>query len=137
MEKHFELTDSEFEQQFIACKLDPSIFSHEAHLRLAWINIKKYGIQKAEKNVQVQLENFVKYHGANDKYNKTLTIAAVKIVNHFVKQFNANSFFDFILKFNRLKTDFKGLITSHYSLDIFNSKKAKTDYVEPDLLPFE
>jgi hypothetical protein len=43
-EKHLDLSDNEFEKQFINCELSPDIFSHEAHLRLAWINIKKMGL---------------------------------------------------------------------------------------------
>jgi hypothetical protein len=38
MEKHLELTDLEFEANFKNCSLNPDIFSHEAHLRLAWIH---------------------------------------------------------------------------------------------------
>lgn len=67
MERHFKLSDSEFEKQFIDCKLDSSDFSHEAHLRLAWINISKYGIEKAIANIQTQLKRFVKSVGAQDK----------------------------------------------------------------------
>ena len=52
MEKHFELTDSDFEKKIISCEFNPSDFTHEAHLRLAWINIKKYGINQAEINIQ-------------------------------------------------------------------------------------
>ena len=49
------------EQDFIECKLNPSDFSHEAHLRLAWINIDRYGIEQAEKNIQNQLRKFFSY----------------------------------------------------------------------------
>jgi hypothetical protein len=42
-ELHFSLTDIEFENQFENGTLKPELFSHEAHVRLAWIHIKKYG----------------------------------------------------------------------------------------------
>lgn len=137
MEKHFNLTDSEFEKQFENCELDPSEFSHEAHLRLAWIHINKYGIEKAIHNVQAQLLNFVKHAGAEGKYNKTLTIAALKAVYHFMLKSKSENFNDFIAEFPRLKTNFKDLINSHYGIDVFNSEKAKKKFLEPDLLPFD
>ena len=137
MENHFDLTDTEFENEFKSCKLDPSIFSHEAHLRLAWINIKKYGIKQAEINIQTQLEKFVKFHGETDKYNKTLTIAAIRVVNHFANRSKSEKFEDLIVEFPRLKQKFKELIDAHYSIDIFNSELAKVEFIEPDLLPFE
>ena len=136
MEEHSDLTDIEFESQFAACKLDPSIFSHEAHLRLAWIHIMKYGLEQAEENIQVQLKNFVNFVKATDKYNKTLTIVAVRVVNHFMHQSKSNNFVDFIDEFKQLKTGFKSLINSHYSINIFNLQKAKTEYIRPDLIPF-
>tara|TARA_R110002051_G_scaffold107681_1_gene180580 strand:- start:401 stop:814 length:414 start_codon:yes stop_codon:yes gene_type:complete len=137
MEKHFELSDTEFEQQFNSCKLNPEIFSHEAHLRLAWINIEKYGIKKAEKNMQLQLRKFVAFVGAKDKYNLTLTIAATKAIYHFWLKSSSNNFKDFILEFPRLKYDFKELIAYHYGFDIYNSDIAKKVFLEPDLVPFD
>ncbi len=137
MEKHYRLSDVEFEKQFIACQLDPSIFSHEAHLRLAWINIHLYGLEQAEKNIQKQLQNFVEFVGAKDKYNATLTVAAIRAVGHFKEKSTADNFKYFIKEFPQLKNNFKALIASHYSFDIFNSNKAKTEFLEPDLAPFD
>lgn len=137
MERHFELSDSEFEKQFINCKLNPDIFSHEAHLRLAWINIKKYGIEKSKSNIQIQLKKYVKIVGEEDKYNATLTLAAIKAVYHFILKSDSDSFEKFINEFPRLKHNFKELMSCHYGFDIYNSKNAKAKFLEPDLLPFD
>jgi hypothetical protein len=136
MENHFILNDSEFEKAFKNCSLDPTLFSHEAHLRLAWIHINNYGVDNAQENIQEQLQKFVQFVGATDKYHKTLTIAAVRAVNHFIKQSNTYNFKGFIDEFPQLKTDFKTLINSHYSIDVFNSEFAKIRFLEPDLAPF-
>ena len=136
MENHFEISDRQFESQFETGEFLPSLFSHEAHLRLAWIHIKKYGCENAVANITKQLFYFVKKIGAVDKYNKTLTIAAVKAVNHFINKSNSNSFSDFINEFPRLKTNFKELMAFHYKIDIYNSELAKQQFLEPDLLPF-
>ena len=137
MEKHFELTDTQFEKKFASCNLNPSYFSHEAHLRLAWIHLKKYGIEKAEKNIQQQLQKYVEHLGENDKYNVTLTIAAIKAVHHFMLKSNTAHFKDFIAEFPRLKYNFKELMSCHYGFDIYHSSKAKKVFMTPDLLPFE
>ncbi|MAN27680.1 MULTISPECIES: hypothetical protein [Mesonia] len=137
MEKHFELSDSEFKQQFINCELNPEIFTHEAHLRLAWIYIKKYGIEQAETNIPRQLREYVKSVGAENKYNTTLTLAAIKAVYHFILKSDANSFREFIIEFPRLKNNFRELMACHYGVDIYNSQKAKMKFLEPDLLPFD
>lgn len=137
MEAHSKLTDTEFVQQLQQCKLDPAAFSHEAHLRLAWINIKQYGLSEAEKNIQHQLQNYVAALGAENKYNKTLTIAAIKMVYHFMLRSKTDDFQEFLVAFPRLKSHFKELLHKHYSFDIFHSEEAKKKYLEPDLLPFD
>ena len=137
MEKHYQLSDSEFLQQFKDCSLPPAIFSHEAHLRLAWLNIYREGMEKAEKAIQEQIERFVAHVGAQHKYHKTLTIAAIKAVGHFMEKSTTDNFPDFISENPQLKKDFKSLINSHYSFDIFSSEEARTSYVEPDVLPFD
>ncbi|MCK0180484.1 hypothetical protein MWU50_14380 [Flavobacteriaceae bacterium S0862] len=136
MKDHYQLTDEEFESQFSNCTLDSSIFNHEAHIRLAWIHINRYGIEQALINVDNQLYSYIYSLGAEDKYNKTVTIAAVKAVYHFMQKSNSNNFKDFILEHPRLKTNFKELLDKHYSIDIFNSDIAKSSFLEPNLLPF-
>ncbi|XDD52124.1 hypothetical protein AB3N59_19365 [Leptospira sp. WS92.C1] len=118
------------------CRLDPAILSHEAHLRLAWIHIKKYGIETAMRDICEQLKMFVEFHGLAEKYNQTLTIAATKVVYHFVNKSAADNFYEFIREYPQLKYNFKKLINSHYSIDIDHSEIAKKEYLEPDLLPF-
>ena len=136
LHNHFDLSDEAFIQQFTNCTLSPGLFSHEAHLRLAWIHLNREGVKVARKNISNQIINFVKHLGAQDKYNHTLTIAAVEIVHHFMQHTPRDNFFDFILASPRLKTNFKELIASHYSFDIFTSDAARKKYLEPDLVAF-
>ena len=136
MQTHLHLTDNQFEHQFENCTLDPALFTHEAHLRLAWIHIKKYGEDQAIKNICEQIRRFAENAGAPNKYNETVTIAAIKAVHHFMKRSNTNSFTELIEEFPGLKKNFKVVIGSHYSIDVFSSSEAKEKYLEPDLLPF-
>ncbi len=112
MEKHFALTNADFEQQFTTCQLDPAIFSHEAHLRLTWIHLDKYGLEQAKENIQNQLQQFVRHLGAEDKYNERLTIAAVQVVYQFMQESETTNFQDFIDQFPQLKSDFRTLINT-------------------------
>lgn len=130
------LPDAEFIQQFRDCNIDPAAFNHEAHLRLAWVHIQKNGLEKAKKNIQEQLQKFVDFAGARDKYHTTITVAAIEAVNHFMEKSSAQNFEEFILENPRLKDDFKTLISSHYSFDIFSSEDARKGYVAPDVQPF-
>lgn len=136
MESHFVISDTFFEQTFKNQSLDPSCFTHEAHLRLAWIHIRKYRKEQAILNISEQLLNFVAFLGDEEKYNKTLTVAAIEIVVHFIQKSNADTFQDFINEFPRLNTHFRKLVESHYKMDIFSSLEAKRRYLKPDLCDF-
>ncbi len=136
MEEHYKLNDSTFEQQFQDCTLAPALFTHEAHLRLAWIHIHNYGIDNAIENMNGQIKKYAESLGAGSKFNRTVTEAAVKAVNHFMLKSTSSTFEEFIKEFPQLKSRFKELLDSHYSIDIFSSKEAKQDFIEPDISPF-
>ena len=133
---HWTLTDQEFESQFENYTLKPGMFSHEAHIRLAYIHISKYGLAKAESNIVGQIKGFAESLGGSDKFNLTVTIAAVKTVHHFMEKSSAKNFKDFVKEFPQLVTDFKDLLWRHYGYNIFSDKTAKNEYLEPALIPF-
>ncbi len=136
-ELHRQLSDIEFEEQFESCTLEPTFFTHEAHMRLAWIHIKKYGGPAACENICNQIKRFDIVHDKGEKYNKTVTIAAVKIVQHFMSKSEVATFPEFIELYPRLTKNFMQLVRSHYGTDIFSDPVAKTTYIQPNLLPFQ
>ena len=137
METHAKLTDAAFERQFREGVLQPALFTHEAHLRLAWLYISQYGVETAIRKICSEIKQFTLRNGAADKFNQTLTVAAVKAVCHFVLKSKAKSFWDFITEFPRLKFHFKDLMAAHYSFDIYTNPKAKRHFLPPDVLPFD
>lgn len=137
MELHEMLTDRQLEIQFEHCLLNPLFFSHEAHLRLAWIHLKKYGLETAIENISKQIRHFDQTYGKGEKYNVTVTIAAVHAVHHFMQRSTTETFKDFIMEFPELKTSFRELLNSHYSLDIFTDTSARNTYISPDLVAFD
>ena len=137
MEHHRSLTDEVFECKFNDCTLEPSWFTHEAHLRLRWVHLSRYGADSACENICNQILNFDITHGKGDKFHKTITVAAVKVVEHFKNKTQADTFDLFLIQVPRLKTHFKELLDQHYSFDIFQSTVAADTYIEPDLCPFD
>jgi hypothetical protein len=137
LSSHSILTDESFELLFQTSTLDPALFTHEAHLRLAWIHLNKYGVEQAKVNISSQLQHYVNVLGASEKYHHTLTIAAVEMVGHFIRKSRSQTFMEFISEFPQLKNNFRGLIRQHYKRDIFSCDRARIHFIEPDLLPFE
>lgn len=137
MELHLKLSNEEFTTQFKKGALSPDLFTHQAHLRLAWLHISHYGIDQAITNITTQIKNYTRLLGAEDKYHETVTIAAIRAVYHFMMKSTTNSFPDFIAENTRLQTHFKALLASHYSYNVFNHSEAKASYIAPDLLAFD
>ena len=137
MQDHFQLNDLEFLKQFKNTSLGPELFTHEAHIRFAYLHIHEYGIDKAISNVSDQILNYATSLGAEHTFNKTVTIAAVKAVYHFMLKSEAEGFKGFITEFPRLKYNFKEILSQHYNIDIYNSDIAKSTFLEPDLIPFD
>jgi hypothetical protein len=137
MNDHFTFTDQEFEQKFEHLLFESELFTHEAHLRLAWIHIRNYGIDEAIERIRSQLLRFVDKLGARSKYNETVTVAGIRAVYHFMLQSKTQNFRDFVLENPELKSDFKKLLMSHYQTDIFKSEVAKIKYITPELVPFD
>jgi len=133
---HNAWSDDAFESLFSSGTMSPNLFTHEAHLRLAWIHLRKYEHDQAIDNVTRQLRDFVTRVGAVDKYNHTLTVAAIRVVDHFMKKSDAPTFYALLLAYPRLKHNFKDLLGQHYSKDALFTEKARKEYVEPDLLAF-
>ena len=131
------LSDLTFERQFREGALDPALFTHEAHLRLAWLYITQYGVASALQKISTEIKQFTIRHGAPDKFNKTLTVAAVKAVYHFILKSKAKGFQEFVTEFPRLKYHFKDLMAAHYSFDIYTNPKAKQHFLPPDIEPFD
>ena len=137
MELHAQFSDAEFAARFERCELPLGSFTHEAHLRLAWIHIARYGAAQAEANIIRLLLQYVKHVGAEDKFHQTVTVAAVRIVARCMAQSGTKQFDALLQEFPALKTDFNGLLQQHYSFDVFESERARTAYLPPDLLTLE
>ncbi len=131
---HFQLSDEEFEQQFAQQTIDPTLFSHEAHVRLTWIHIKKYGLERATENMQKQIFDFACFHNGEGKYHTTITVAAVQIIYHFMQQSKSITFVEFVSEFPKVVGNFQTLLLSLYSQQVLDSNQAKFEYVEPDLV---
>ncbi|MDC6363462.1 MULTISPECIES: hypothetical protein [Flavobacteriaceae] len=134
---HSQFSDIEFIEAFEKAVLNPKLFNHEAHLRLAWIYLQSFGEQKAIEKTCSGIKHFDIVCGNGDKFHTTITVASVKMVHHFIKKSKSASYFDFIEEFPQLKVAFKEILGQHYSPEVFISKKAKVDYIAPDVLPFD
>nr|WP_297788004.1 hypothetical protein [uncultured Allomuricauda sp.] len=130
------MNDVDFIHAFETGKFPPEQFNHKAHIKLAWVYLDRFDEETAISKTCVAIKNFDQLHGDGTKFHTTLTIAAVKVVHHFRQKSKATTFDGFVAEHPRLITSFKELLSQHYRKNALADPKAKTAYLEPDLLPF-
>ena len=126
MESHFYLVDIDFEQQFMSGQVPNQDFTHLAHLRLPFLYIRRDGIEQGLRQIPVHLKAYCDAKGAPDKFNLTLTTAAVKTVYHFMHKSQARVFAGLMAEHPELHHNIRALIGHHYGFDIFDSTESKS-----------
>ena len=136
-EDHYCLTDDEFTRRFSDLTLDPAWFTHEAHLRLGWILIGQLGLEKASTLVCQQIRRFDQTFGDGTKYHETITLAFMQLI-YLRQRMNETKDFSTFIRLNQdLISQYRGIFSKHYSMDVFSSKLAADKYIAPDLMPFK
>nr|WP_321412961.1 hypothetical protein [uncultured Allomuricauda sp.] len=130
------MNDVEFIKAFESGTLPATEFNHKAHIRLAWAYLDSFDEEIAIHKTCNAIKSFDILHGDGTKYHTTLTVAAVKVVHHFRQKSNASTFDGFVAEYPLLVSSFKDLLFQHYGERVLANSKAKTTYLEPDLMPF-
>lgn len=105
-----QLSDAEFARQFADCSLQPDLFTHAAHLRLAWILIEKEGPDAAAESLCAQIQAFDRHYGDGTKFDREMTLNAAGVVAECREQHNAEDFPSFLAAHPGLITDFRGML---------------------------
>ena len=129
------LSDKAFIEQFENKTLAPELFSHNGHLRLAWLYLQSYPLQQAIEKVTSGISAYASSLGATDKFQHTLTEAIVRIMALRMKQGNASTLEDYLVDNRDLVDDIMSVVEIYYSRQLLNSERAKREFVSPDLVP--
>ncbi|MFT0715746.1 hypothetical protein [Flagellimonas lutimaris] len=130
------MNNADFAAAFESGAFPPQEFNHEAHIKLAWIYLGLFDEKTAISKTCEAIKNYDQLHGDGTKYHVTLTVASIKVVHHFRQKSNATTFEKFVAEYPKLVTSFKELLFQHYDKSVLTNPKAKTAYLQPDLLPF-
>ncbi len=126
--------DRTFRTAFETFAIAPEEFSHEAHVRLAYVYLAEFDFDVAVERMRESLLKFIEHNSIpRSKFHETLTRAWIFAVRHFMNKSSSSSAGDFITS-NPELLDSKIMLT-HYSATVLYSTDARAAYVEPDLDP--
>lgn len=128
--------DKAFLEQVAQGTLPVTLFTHKAHIRLAWLLLRENSPEVAIAKAAAGIQALVRENNITGKFHMTITGAAVEIVWSFQKNSDASEFDHFLKENPKLLTHFKDLLSQHYSEKLLKSEKATRCFLEPDLREF-
>ena len=123
--------DEQFLAAFEAGKIANQDFHHRDHLRLAWIQIRRLGVERASDTVAGAIRRFAAHHGHADRYHETMTCFWVRAVGMGVTRHPTLSFDDLVAAEPHLLD--KNLPYRHWSRERMGSDEARRQWTEPDI----
>jgi hypothetical protein len=112
----------------------PGAFGHREHLRLAWLALdQEPDVGAATEYVSAAVLAIAIRHGQQQRYNRTVTEAWVRVVAHCRGQIPFGTFDDLLAERPWLFD--KRLLVRHYSSRVLASAAARITAVDPDLHP--
>ncbi len=128
------MTDDEFLKAFEASIIGPHDFPHRAHLRMAWLYLRRDGWRRGLHHIRRGIQHLAAAHGATRKYHETITVFWARIVWHAMLHHGVENDFEAIVRDHPYLLDARS-VSRHYSDALLFSEAARSGWVEPDLLP--
>ena len=124
------MTDDEFLEAFALGRLARWEWTHEAHVRMAYLLFARFGAEEAPEKIKAGIQNYNALRGNPMGYHETTTVAFCKLVASRLPCADWPTF----REANRdlLARD---VLEKHYSSDLLFSPKAKAEFVAPDREP--
>lgn len=131
------MTDAEFLAAFEACTLREAEWTHRAHIRMAWLYLRRGSFAEMLPAVR---DGIRRYNASLQKhlaYHETITQAYLRLVDHRLRSVGASAPFEQFCEVNPdlLERGF-GALLKHYRRETLLSDQARADFVQPDLQPF-
>src|SRR3981081_975720 len=124
--------DEQFLAAFEAGKIANRDFHHRDHLLLAWIQIRRLGVDRAGQAVAGGIRKFAAHHGHADRYHETLTRFWVRVVGLGINRHPTLAFNELLAPEPHLLD--KSLPYRHWSRERMGGDEARRRWVDPDLL---
>ena len=127
------MTDEEFLEAFARGRLARWEWTHEAHVRMAFLYFTRFGQHEALAKISAGIQHYNNLRGNPTGYHETITVAFCRLVASRLP--GSGDWQAFRLENPDLLA--RDVLERHYSRDLLFSSKAKAEFVAPDrdLLP--
>ena len=120
---------------FEAGRMPPGGFPHPAHVRMAWIYLRRYPLETAIARFSSALRRFAAAQGEPGRYHETITAAYVVLIHDRLARTTAADWNTFAANHPDLLVWKPSVLDAHYSPDILWSDRARDTFLPPDRMP--
>src|SRR5579864_606427 len=126
--------EDSFVRSFEACEYPAAQFRHADHIRLAWIYVRRNGLEGAEERIRTSIRNFATSVGHAPKYHETMTRAWLRLVYAaYAATPELTEYLAFVSQHPALLD--KNALAPFYSPQVLASEQARHNWLLPDLKP--
>ena len=131
------MNDVEFLTAFEECTLTPADWTHEAHVRMAWLYLTQYDYEPALRFIRSGIQHLNARVLKKDlAYHETITVAFARLIESTRRMLPAkHTLSDLKLHAPDLFDRQLSAVVKYYSRDRLFSNEARSSWIEPDLAP--
>lgn len=128
------MTDRELMDAFESCTLDPALFNHRQHVRVAWICLSEGPLIEALTRFVESLRRFATSVGSPGLYHETITFAFLFVIHERMQARKAGTFEEFETANPDLFRWKPSVLDRYYKAETIGSDLARRTFVMPDAL---
>jgi hypothetical protein len=127
------MSDDEFLAAFESAAIPRPEWTHEAHVRMAWLYLSRLPFAEALHQVRTGIQKLNAKIGSPDGYHETITVAFVRLI---ASRMGDGKPYAAFRECNPELFDRKlGALLRHYTKERLYSAEARLAFIEPDVLP--
>ena len=124
------MTDDEFLAAFEACRLERKAWTHEAHVRMAWLYLTRLPFDEALQRVRSGIQKLNAKIGSPDGYHETITVAFVRVIASRLRV--GEVYETFRDRHPDLLDRTLSALLRHYTKERLHSPEARKAFITPD-----
>lgn len=128
------MTDRELIEAFESCTLDPDLFHHREHVRVAWICLNEAPLVEALVRFVLSLRRYAASVGSPGLYHETITFAFLFLIHERMQKEPRAMFDEFAGANPDLFKRNPSVLERYYRTETLASETARRSFVMPDAL---
>ena len=130
------MTDEDFLAAFEDCSIPKAEWTHEAHVRMAWLYLRRRPLIEVIPDVRGSIKRYNGSLGNTEGYHETITVAFLTLIDERVdRESSVETFASFSAAHPDLLDHKMSALLAYYSREVLFSREATLVFVEPDLAP--